>query len=163
GVRPCVLVADDDPDMRQYLVRLLASSYDVEEATDGRVALAAVRRRPPDLVLADVMMPVLDGFGLVGELRADATTRTVPVVLLSQRAGGESRVDGLAAGADDYLVKPFSARELLARVGTHLEMARIRREATRRESELLAEARRAQQHAADILESITDGFIALDS
>jgi PAS domain S-box-containing protein len=162
-LRPCVLVADDDPDMRQYLVRLLASSYDVEEATDGQGALAAVRRRPPDLVLADVMMPVLDGFGLVAELRADAATRTIPVVLLSARAGEESRVEGLAAGADDYLVKPFSARELLARVGTHLEMARIRREAARRESELLAEARRAQQHAAEILESITDGFIALDS
>jgi PAS domain S-box-containing protein len=87
----------------------------------------------------------------------------VPVVLLSARAGEESRVDGLAAGADDYLVKPFSARELLARVGTHLEMVRMRREAARRENELREEARRAHDRAADILESIADGFIALDS
>jgi PAS domain S-box-containing protein len=114
-------------------------------------------------VLADVMMPELDGFGLLRELRADAQTKPVPVVLLSARAGDESRVEGLAAGADDYLVKPFSARELLARVRTHLEMARIRREAVRRESELLAEARQAQEQAAAILESITDGFVALDS
>jgi PAS domain S-box-containing protein len=85
------------------------------------------------------------------------------VVLLSARAGEESRVEGLAAGADDYLVKPFSARELLARVGTHLEMARIRREAARRENELRAAARQAQEHAATILESITDAFVALDS
>jgi PAS domain S-box-containing protein len=158
-----VLVADDNADMRHYLGRLLAGAYEVELVADGEAALAAARRRPPDLVLADVMMPGLDGFGLVGELRADARTRAVPVVLLSARAGEESRLEGLAAGADDYLVKPFSARELLARVGAHLEMARVRREAARRESELRTEARRAQEQAAAILESITDGFVALDS
>jgi PAS domain S-box-containing protein len=113
-------------------------------------------------VLADVMMPELDGFGLLRELRGDRRTRTILVVLLSARAGEESRLEGLAAGADDYLVKPFSARELLARVGAHLEMVRVRREAARREDELRAEARRAQEQAAAILESITDGFVALD-
>jgi PAS domain S-box-containing protein len=87
----------------------------------------------------------------------------VPVVLLSARAGEDSRLEGLAAGADDYLVKPFSARELLARVGAHLEMSRVRHEAARRESELRAEVRQAQEQAAAILESITDGFLALDS
>jgi PAS domain S-box-containing protein len=162
GVRPRVLIVDDNGDMRQYLSRLLAGAYQVEEVADGAAALAGARERPPDLVLADVMMPGLDGFGLLRELRADPRTGTVPVVLLSARAGEESRVEGLAAGADDYLVKPFSARELLARVGTHLEMARVRREAARRENELRAEARQAQEHAAAILESITDGFIALD-
>jgi PAS domain S-box-containing protein len=162
ALRPRVLVADDNGDMRQYLGRLLSPFYEVEEVPDGRAALAAVGARPPDLVLADVIMPELDGFGLLRELRADPRTKTVPVVLLSARAGDESRVEGLAAGADDYLVKPFSGRELLARVGTHLEMARVRREAARRESELLAEARRAQEQAVAILESITDGFVALD-
>jgi DNA-binding response OmpR family regulator len=158
-----VLVADDNGDMRQYLARLLAGAYDVEGVADGEAALIAARRRPPDLVLADVMMPGLDGFGLLRELRAEPRTSTVPVVLLSARAGEESRVEGLAAGADDYLVKPFSARELLARVGAHIELARVRREAARRDDELRAEARQAQERAADILESITDGFIALDS
>jgi PAS domain S-box-containing protein len=124
--------------------------------------LSAARERPPDLVLADVMMPELDGFGLLRELRGDPRTRTVPVILLSAWAEEESRVRGLAAGADDYLVKPFSARELLARVDAHLRMARVRRAATRRENQLRAEARRAQEQAAAILESITDGFIALD-
>jgi PAS domain S-box-containing protein len=162
GARARVLVADDNADMRQYLDRILTETYEVEEAADGAAALAAARERPPDLVLADVMMPGLDGFGLLKGLRADPRTKTVPVVLLSARAGEESRVEGLAAGADDYLVKPFSARELLARVGTHLEMARVRREAARRESELRAEVRQAQEQAAAILESITDGFIALD-
>jgi PAS domain S-box-containing protein len=157
-----VLVADDNADMRQYLARLLTDAYEVEEVADGPAALAAARERPPDLVLVDVMMPGLDGFGLLRELRAEPRTRPVPVVLLSARAGEESRVEGLAAGADDYLVKPFSARELLARVGAHLEMARVRREAARRESELRAEVRQAQEQAAAILESITDGFIALD-
>jgi PAS domain S-box-containing protein len=162
GVRAHVLLADDDPDMRQYLDHLLTEAYEVEAVADGKAALTVARQRPPDLVLADVMMPELDGFGLLRELRADPRTRAVPVVLLSARAGEESRVEGLAAGADDYLVKPFSTRELLARVRTHLEMARVRREAARRESELRAEARQAQEQAAAILESITDGFVALD-
>jgi PAS domain S-box-containing protein len=161
--RPRVLVADDNADMRQYLGRLLAAAYEVEEAPDGPAALATAREQPPDLVLADVMMPGLDGFGLLRALRADPATRTVPVVLLSARAGEESRLEGLSAGADDYLVKPFSARELLARARAHLEMARVRREAARCESELRAEVRRAQEQAAAILESITDGFVALDS
>jgi PAS domain S-box-containing protein len=157
-----VLVADDNADMRQHLGRLLGGTYEVGEAADGRAALAAARERSPDLVLADVMMPELDGFGLVRELRADTRTAAVPVVLLSARAGEESRVEGLAAGADDYLVKPFSGRELLARVDAHVEMARVRREAARRESELRAEVRVAQEQAVAILESITDGFISLD-
>jgi PAS domain S-box-containing protein len=122
-------VADDNADMRQYLVRLLAGQYEVQEAADGAAVLTAARERPPDLILADVMMPRLDGFGLLRELRADPRTGGLPVILLSARAGEESRIEGLGAGADDYLVKPFSARELLARVGAHLQLARVRREA----------------------------------
>jgi PAS domain S-box-containing protein len=163
GARARVLVADDNADMRQYLVRLFESAYKVEQAPDGKAALAAARERTPDLVIADVMMPEMDGFAFLAQLRADPRTRTVPVLLLSARAGEESRVEGLAAGADDYLVKPFSARELLARAHSHLEMARIRREAAYRESELLAEVLLAQEKAATILENITDGFMALDS
>jgi PAS domain S-box-containing protein len=125
--RPCILVADDNADMRQYVVRLLAERYRVRAVPDGEAALAAVRERTPDLVLTDVMMPRLDGFGLLKALRGEAGTRGVPVIMLSARAGEESRVEGMEAGADDYLVKPFSARELLARVGAHLQMAQLRR------------------------------------
>jgi PAS domain S-box-containing protein len=121
-----VLVADDNADMRDYLRRLLGRHWAVEVAADGTTALASALARPPDLVLSDVMMPGLDGFGLVASLRRDARTAGVPIILLSARAGEESRVDGVAAGADDYLVKPFAARELLARVNTHLVLARAR-------------------------------------
>jgi PAS domain S-box-containing protein len=127
--RPRILVADDNADMRQYLGRLLGERYEVEAAPDGRVALDSIRERRPELVLTDVMMPNLDGFGLLRELRADPRTRTIPIILLSARAGEESRVEGMEHGADDYLIKPFSARELLARVQTHLEMARVRKQA----------------------------------
>ena len=127
--RARVLVADDNADMRDYVVRILRAHFDVEAVGDGSAALAAARQRPPDLILADVMMPVMDGFGLLRGVRDDPTLGTVPVLLVSARAGEEARVEGWEAGADDYLVKPFSARELVARVRTHLEMARIRRDA----------------------------------
>jgi len=123
-----VLVVDDNADMREYLARLLATRWRVEVFADGAAALASARAQPPDLVLSDVMMPGLDGFGLLRALRAHAETSQVPVVLLSARAGEEALLEGLETGADDYLVKPFAARELLARVQTHLDLARLRRE-----------------------------------
>jgi signal transduction histidine kinase len=126
-VRPRILWADDNADMRDYVRRLLTDRYDVIAVADGLTALERAREQPPDLVLSDVMMPGLDGFGLLGKLRTDPRTCTVPVILLSARAGQESAVEGLDAGADDYLVKPFSAQELLARVGTHLQLAQARR------------------------------------
>ncbi|HEX3481936.1 MAG TPA: ATP-binding protein [Kofleriaceae bacterium] len=129
SLRARVLVVDDNADMRGYLRSVLAPHVAVEAVRDSGAALEAARRAPPDLVLTDVMMPNLDGIGLVRALRADERTRAVPVVMLSARAGEEARVDGLRAGADDYLVKPFSARELIARVRTHLELSRLRREA----------------------------------
>ena len=126
GSRGRVLWADDNADMRDYVRRLLSASYDVETVADGEAALAAARARRPDLVLADVMMPKLDGFELLRALRGDPVTRSLPVILLSARAGEEARIEGLEAGADAYLVKPFSARELLAYVSTRLELGRLR-------------------------------------
>jgi PAS domain S-box-containing protein len=126
--RPIVLVADDNVDMRQYVVRMLSAHYRTEAVADGQAALAAARARTPDLILTDVMMPLLDGFGLLEALRGDQRTSGVPVIMLSARAGEESRIEGMREGADDYLVKPFSGRELLARVAAHLQMAQMRRE-----------------------------------
>jgi PAS domain S-box-containing protein len=126
--RARILVADDNSDMRQYLTRLLGEQYEVETVADGQSAINAARQRPPSLILSDVMMPVTDGFELLKAIRADETTRTIPIMLLSARAGEESRIEGLQAGADDYLVKPFSARELVARVSARLEIARLQRE-----------------------------------
>ncbi len=126
GPRARILLADDNADMRAYVQRLLSGRYQVVAVPDGAAALAAARSDPPDLVLSDVMMPGLDGFGLLRELRAQGRTKTIPVILLSARAGEESAIEGLSAGADDYIVKPFSARELLARVRTHVDLARLR-------------------------------------
>lgn len=118
-----------DDSLYFFARRLLAHQYEVIAVEDGAAALAATREQQPDLVLADVMMPRLDGFGLLKELRVDPHTRTIPLILLSARADEESRVEGLEAGADDYLVKPFGARELLAQVGATLKLARVREEA----------------------------------
>ncbi|GIH93360.1 chemotaxis protein CheB [Planobispora siamensis] len=122
-----ILVADDNADMRDYLVQLLGAHWSVAAAPDGHEALRRARHDQPDLVVADVMMPGLDGFALLAAIRADERLRTTPVVLLTARAGEETAIEGLLAGADDYIVKPFSARELLARVGGQLELARVRR------------------------------------
>ena len=118
--------------------------------------------RPPDLVVSDVMMPGLDGFGLLKALRARPETSSLPVILLSARAGEEARVEGLQGGATDYLVKPFTARELLARVGAHIEMERLRKQAAAREAELRAEAEAARDQTLSVLESITDAFATFD-
>jgi PAS domain S-box-containing protein len=126
--RPRVLIADDNSDMRRYLARLLGEYYDVESVADGKAAMASAIKNPPSLILSDVMMPVLDGFELLKAIRSDVRTRNIPVVLLSARAGEESRVEGMEAGADDYLIKPFSARELLARISARLEIARTRQQ-----------------------------------
>ncbi|HUJ60151.1 MAG TPA: ATP-binding protein, partial [Kofleriaceae bacterium] len=150
--RPRVLVADDNADMRDYVVRLLAPSCRVEAVGDGETALARALADPPELVLTDVMMPKLDGFGLLAALRRHPETRELPVVMLSARAGEEARVEGLQAGADDYLIKPFSARELRARVRSQLELSRVRRQAQR-------ERERAAQRVSR-LHAVTTAFSA---
>ncbi|EYF03192.1 ATP-binding protein [Chondromyces apiculatus] len=138
-----VLVADDNADMRDYVAGLLKKRFTVEAVADGVAALAAAQARVPDLVLTDVMMPGLDGFSLLRALRAEPLTRNVPVVMLSARAGEEARVEGLESGADDYLAKPFSAKELLARVSTQLELSRTRAASERARARLHAQLMQA--------------------
>ncbi len=138
-----IVLADDNADMRAYVTSLLASRWLVHVAADGEEALALVREVQPDLVITDVMMPRLDGFGLLRQLRTDARTWHIPVMMLSARAGEESRLEGFQAGADDYLVKPFTARELMSRVEAQFLRARIRaleEQATRRLAAVLARA-----------------------
>jgi PAS domain S-box-containing protein len=121
-----IVLADDNADMRSYVCNLLAPFYGVEAVADGAQALRASRRQRPDLILSDVMMPNLDGFGLIKQVRSDPSLQGIPVILLSARAGEGSLVEGLDAGADDYLVKPFAGRELLARVGALIELTQMR-------------------------------------
>ncbi len=144
-----VLVADDNADMREYLQRLLQSRYEVTAVADGQAALDAARAAPPDLIISDVMMPGVDGLRLTQELRADPRTAGVPLLLLSARAGQEAAVEGLGAGADDYLVKPFAAQELLARVRANVDLARLR-------------SRQARWRSA-LFDSLQEGFFVLDA
>ncbi|WP_407890095.1 ATP-binding protein [Scytonema sp. NUACC26] len=152
-----ILLADDNADMREYVRKLLSTKYEVVAVADGEAALAAASEQLPDLVLSDVMMPKLDGFGLLRRLREDERTRSVPILFLSARAGEESRIEGLDAGADDYLIKPFSARELLARVKATLEMSRLRQETARSRIEV-----EAAKERAIVIERVTDAFYGLD-
>ena len=145
-----VLVVDDNADLRGYVARLLSSRFEVVTAADGISALEIIQGSKPDLVLTDAMMPGLDGFGLLRAIRSRPELRTIPVILLSARAGEDSRIEGLDAGADDFLVKPFSGRELLARVKVHVQMARIRGQAEERERELRT---RAEVFASALRES----------
>ncbi len=121
-----ILLADDNADMRGYVSRLLGDRWQVTAVADGAAALAAARERRPDVVVADVMMPELDGFELLAALKSDPSTRDVPVVLLSARAGEEATLKGIEAGADDYLVKPFTARDLMTRVEAQLHRGQAR-------------------------------------
>ncbi|MES2262241.1 MAG: ATP-binding protein [Pseudomonadota bacterium] len=129
--RPRILIADDNSDMRGYLKSLLEPHADVTVCGDGEAAFARLLADPPDLLLSDVMMPKLDGFGLIARIRATDALRQLPVMLLSARAGEEAKVEGLQAGADDYLVKPFSTNELLARVRRQVTIARQRQQQQR--------------------------------
>jgi signal transduction histidine kinase len=149
--RPSILIADDNADMRNYLTRLLRPAYETTSVENGAQALVAARERRPDLVITDVMMPILDGFALVQRLRSDAALRSIPIIVLSARAGEDAVVEGIEAGADDYLVKPFSTRELLARVRTRLELERLGREqvAARERLEVLADEAASANRAKD--------------
>ena len=151
-----VLLADDNADMREYIRRLLGGNCEVRTVADGLAALKDIREHRPDLVLTDVMMPGLDGFELLRQIRADTSTQDIPVILLSARAGEESRVEGLSAGADDYLIKPFSARELIARVKASLQLAKER-------SKAIATIREGEQQLrwlGSIVESSDDAIIS---
>jgi PAS domain S-box-containing protein len=138
--KPHVLLADDNADMRAYVSRLLDAQYRVTAVPDGRAALEALAQDPPDLVLSDVMMPYVDGFELLKTVKTNPQTARIPVVLLSARAGEEARLDGYEAGADDYLVKPFSAQQLRARVQAQLIAAQLRLEQEGRIQELFRQA-----------------------
>ncbi len=157
-----MLVVDDNADMREYVARLLSDRYEVATAENGEQAFARILADQPDLVLSDVMMPVLVGFGLLHSLRARPETAALPVILLSARAGEEASVEGLDAGATDYLTKPFTGRELVARAGAQMEMVRLRKEAAAREKELTTKAEAARDEVEGVLASITDCFASFD-
>lgn len=156
--KPLILVADDNADMRMYLTRLLSPHYRVTAVTNGAAALTAMRTQEPNLLLVDVMMPEMDGFALLQAVRSDPKVCALPLILLSARAGEESRVEGLRAGADDYLVKPFSARELLARIEAHLALQRLRHAALIAYQQSEATLRQREAQLQRVIEGSNDGF-----
>jgi PAS domain S-box-containing protein len=151
---PRILVVEDDAKMRRVLELLLSGQWTVETAADASSAITATRERPPDLVLTDLVLPGMDGYDFLRQLRAEAGTRTLPVIVISGLTEEADRLKALEAGANDYLIKPFSERELMLRVTTHLEMGFLRREASLRESE-------AQLRA--ILEGALDAVVGMDA
>ncbi len=153
--RKRIVLADDNADMRDYVRRLLAREHEVVVVGDGRQALEEVRARRPDMLLSDVMMPEMDGIELLGAVRADPSLSTLPVLLLSARAGEEARLGGLEVGADDYVTKPFSAKELTARVRSQLHLADLRQQAR--------EATEASERLyRQLIEGAQDGIVVVD-
>ena len=152
---PRVVVADDNADMRDYIGRLLQGRYDLEIVRDGNEAILAAHRKKPEIIISDVMMPNVDGISLLNAVRGDSELKTVPVILLSARAGNEARLDGIEKGADDYLVKPFNGRELVARVETQLRLARMREEVAEKQRLLNKELElRVEERTASLREAI---------
>ncbi len=162
---PTILVVDDNADMREHISSILSNYFNVITANNGMAALHKMKETIPSLVLSDIMMPVMDGMGLLKEIRSNKFTENIPVIFLTARAGEESRIEGWETGADDYLVKPFSSRELVARVGAQINLKKLQKEAlnTLRNEEKqqayllkLSDALRPLDNAVDIEEAVTE-------
>ncbi len=135
-----VLIVDDNSDMRKHLKSLLKSRFNIHTAADGLQALQKVEVCQPDIIVSDIMMPVMDGIQLVNEIKKSMQTRSIPVILVTARAGEESRMEGLKTGADDYLIKPFSANELLSRISSQIDISKKRTEIEKRLKGFLKQA-----------------------
>ena len=157
-----IVVAEDNADYRAYLTRVLeGAGFEVDAHMDGAAALAACRIRAPDALVSDVAMPDLDGLGLIACLRADEHTALTPVLLLSGRTAEDDRIAGIEAGADDYLVKPLSGRELIARVEGAVRRSRLRREAAH--ASLQSQLRENRDQFEGIYQSVGDGVISINA
>ncbi|WKN33300.1 ATP-binding protein [Porifericola rhodea] len=153
-----LLLVDDNADMRAYLSQILAEEYEVMSASNGQEAWKIIQKELPDLVISDVMMPVMNGIELVQKVRSQEVSRTIPVILLSARAGEDAQVEGIEAGADDYLTKPFSVNALKARVRTNLKLTRLYQALNKQEQEARSEAERQQ---ARLLELFSQAPVAI--
>jgi PAS domain S-box-containing protein len=159
--KPRLLFVEDEATLRDHLAERLSDDYVVDTAGNGNEALLAVLRAKPALVVTDIVMPDMDGVELLKTLRQTPNTRSIPVLLISGRAAEDYRIEGFEEGADGFLAKPYTERELRALIGSMLRSARIRTDAAGREAREEAE-QKAVIERATLLESITDAFYALD-
>jgi len=159
--KPRLLFVEDEAVLREHLAERLSDQYTVDTAGNGNDALLAVMRAKPALVVTDIVMPDMDGVELLKTLRQTPGTRGIPVLLISGRAADEHRIEGFEQGADGFLPKPYTERELRALIGAMLRSARSRTEAAGRDARELAE-QRATAERDTLLEGIADGFYALD-
>jgi signal transduction histidine kinase len=168
---PQLVVTEINPDMRRYIQKILQTHYDVQVFENVEMALHSINQKPPDLILADrlagtdstrTMTPSMDGFALLKEIRSSPELQGIPLIILSAHADEESRFEGLEAGADDYLVKPFSAKELLARISATLEISRLRLAAAEREIQLIKQTEKAKLELGRVLTTLNDSFVTFD-
>jgi PAS domain S-box-containing protein len=159
--KPHLLFVEDEATVREHLAERLSDEYKVDTAGNGTEALLAVMRAKPALVVTDIVMPDMDGVELLKTLRQTPGTQGIPVLLISGRAADEHRIEGFEHGADGFLSKPYTERELRALIGSMLRSAQMRAQAAAREAREQAE-QQALIERATLLESITDGFYALD-
>jgi PAS domain S-box-containing protein len=138
--KPIILLADDNMDMRNYLTRLLSDKFAVKAVANGRQAIESLREFIPELVISDVMMPDVDGYELMSYFKNSQETAHIPFILLSAKAGEEAKIEGLDSGADDYLIKPFSGRELISKIKSQLKIKQSRERAERYLHSLLMQA-----------------------
>lgn len=124
-----ILIVDDNTDMRKHLRAIIEKQYRVITAVNGEDALNKLKKYSPSLIVSDIMMPVMDGIELLKRIKDNPDTSSIPVILLTARAGEESKIEGYETGADDYLIKPFSAKELVARIRSQLKIATTREHA----------------------------------
>ena len=116
-----ILVVEDQPDSRRIIRDMLAGTdYEIAEAENGEEALAAVAKQRPDLILMDIQLPIMDGYTATRQIKADATLRSIPIIAVTSYALSDEEKKARAAGCDDYVPKPFSPRELLAKIRQHL-------------------------------------------
>lgn len=160
--KPIILLVEDNPDMRDDVRGQLSGRFDVITAANGKAALELVECVHPDIVLTGMMMPEMDGFGLLAPIRNNPAMRMIPVILLSAGTGKETPGEGREGGADDYLIKPFTAGELVARVEAQLKIAYLRKQAGEQQAELAKEIQQARQFAWNVLEHIPDSFATFD-
>lgn len=124
---PLVLIVEDNNDLRHFIYETIERNYQVIEAANGKEGYEKAMIEIPDLIISDVMMPVMDGFKMTGELKRNSHTSHIPVILLTAKAGQQHKVEGLETGADDYLTKPFDAKELLVRIQNLIQQRKLLR------------------------------------